>query len=258
MTPVVLEGIRRVDEWAEDPQRFPHDGRSRSRCRARPTTSQGPLSRQVLGLAAAGKTMAEISLELRRSEFETAALFFDLYNRGAPRGGPGPERHAQRRPRGGDAGAPRPRLPPTCRSTATTPRSRPTRRCSPSTASTRTPRRASSPPWKPASAREALQDRPPRQGAPTSPWTWPRSPARTSIARKASCCPGSTGTWDVQSILKLCPLDQGRRPPHLRPPAREEGHRVALVSWGGAVVAPPPNPPARSARVNRAPLAARC
>jgi len=47
-----------------------------------PHAIQEALPRQVLGLAAAGRTMAEISLELRRSEFETAALFFDLYNRG--------------------------------------------------------------------------------------------------------------------------------------------------------------------------------
>ena len=81
VTPVIMEGIRRVDEWQRIRAVFPtteitfkvHGG---------PPASQDPLDRQVLGLAASGKTMAEISLELRRSEFETAAIFFDLHARG--------------------------------------------------------------------------------------------------------------------------------------------------------------------------------
>jgi hypothetical protein len=40
------------------------------------------VERQALGLAAAGKTLAEMSLEMRRSDFETAALVYDLYSRG--------------------------------------------------------------------------------------------------------------------------------------------------------------------------------
>jgi hypothetical protein len=40
------------------------------------------VEKQVLALAAAGKNLAEMSLELRRSEFETAALVFDLHSRG--------------------------------------------------------------------------------------------------------------------------------------------------------------------------------
>ncbi|MFI5170541.1 MAG: hypothetical protein ACHQM7_09290, partial [Vicinamibacterales bacterium] len=35
-----------------------------------------------LALAAAGKSLAEISLELRRSEFETASLVYELHGRG--------------------------------------------------------------------------------------------------------------------------------------------------------------------------------
>ena len=41
-----------------------------------------PAERQAVALAAAGKTLSEISLEMRRSEFETASLVLDLYNRG--------------------------------------------------------------------------------------------------------------------------------------------------------------------------------
>ena len=42
-----------------------------------------PTERQILGLAAAGKTLAAISLETRRSGFETALLLADLCDRGA-------------------------------------------------------------------------------------------------------------------------------------------------------------------------------
>ena len=81
VTPVVLEGIRRVDEWQRIRGVFP-SMEITFKVQGAPHTIQEPLLRQVLGLAASGKTMAEISLELRRSEFETAALFYELYNRG--------------------------------------------------------------------------------------------------------------------------------------------------------------------------------
>jgi hypothetical protein len=41
------------------------------------------VERQVLGLAAAGRTLASISLETRRSEFETALVLLGLRERGA-------------------------------------------------------------------------------------------------------------------------------------------------------------------------------
>jgi uncharacterized protein DUF4388 len=81
VTPVVLEGIRRVDEWQRIRAVFP-TMEITFKVLGAPHTIQDALDRQVLGLAAAGKTMAEISLELRRSEFETAAIFFDLHARG--------------------------------------------------------------------------------------------------------------------------------------------------------------------------------
>lgn len=79
VTAVVLEGIRRVDEWARIRKVFP----SMSlifKVRGAPQV-EDPLERQALGLAAAGRTLAGISMELRRSEFETAVLFFDLLAR---------------------------------------------------------------------------------------------------------------------------------------------------------------------------------
>jgi hypothetical protein len=47
-----------------------------------PDPVSDPVERRALDLAAAGKSLAEIGLEMRRSEFETAALLFDLYSRG--------------------------------------------------------------------------------------------------------------------------------------------------------------------------------
>ena len=81
VTPVIMEGIRRVDEWQRIRAIFP-TMETTFKVQGEPQASQDPLDRQVLGLAAAGKTMAAISLELRRSEFETAAIFFDLHARG--------------------------------------------------------------------------------------------------------------------------------------------------------------------------------
>lgn len=81
VTPVIMEGIRRVDEWQRIRTIFPTTELT-FKVQGEPHASQDPLDRQVLALAGTGKTMAEISLELRRSEFETAAIFFDLHARG--------------------------------------------------------------------------------------------------------------------------------------------------------------------------------
>lgn len=81
-TPVILEGIRRVDEWQRICEVFPHLEIT-FKVQGAPHDIEDPVERQFLGLAAAGKTLAEISLEMRRSEFETAALAFALHGRGA-------------------------------------------------------------------------------------------------------------------------------------------------------------------------------
>jgi hypothetical protein len=80
VTAVILEGIRRVDEWARIRKVFP-SGRVTFRLQGAPHDVEDPLERHALGLAAAGKTLAEISLELRRSEFETASVLFQLLAR---------------------------------------------------------------------------------------------------------------------------------------------------------------------------------
>jgi len=82
VTSVILEGIRRVDEWARIRSVFPSEATT-FKVHGAPHALTDPVERQLLGLAAAGKSLAEIGLEMRRSEFETAALLFELHNRGA-------------------------------------------------------------------------------------------------------------------------------------------------------------------------------
>jgi hypothetical protein len=80
VTSVIMEGIRRVDEWRRIKEVFPSMGTS-FRVMAGPPLDD-PAEQQALALAGAGKTLSEMSLEMRRSEFETASLILDLYNRG--------------------------------------------------------------------------------------------------------------------------------------------------------------------------------
>ncbi len=78
---VLLEGIRRVDEWERIRTVFPSRHTS---FRVDLSADPGPDANEgrALELAAAGKTLAEIALEMHGSEFETAARLFDLYQRG--------------------------------------------------------------------------------------------------------------------------------------------------------------------------------
>jgi hypothetical protein len=73
---VILEGIRRVDEWARIRKVFPT---MRTTFTLRNDGGEvDELDKQALALAAAGKTMAEIALDMHRTDFDTAAHFFDL------------------------------------------------------------------------------------------------------------------------------------------------------------------------------------
>ncbi|HUL79835.1 MAG TPA: DUF4388 domain-containing protein [Vicinamibacteria bacterium] len=81
VTPVILEGIRRVDEWQRIRTAFP-SVETTFKVSGPTPASADPVEKQVLALAAAGKSLAELSLELRRSDFETASLLFDLHSRG--------------------------------------------------------------------------------------------------------------------------------------------------------------------------------
>jgi hypothetical protein len=82
VTAVILEGIRRFDEWARIREAFPSSATT-FKVQGAPHDVTDAAERQALGLAAAGKSLAEISLEMRRSEFEAASLLFDLHSRGA-------------------------------------------------------------------------------------------------------------------------------------------------------------------------------
>jgi hypothetical protein len=81
VTPVILEGIRRVDEWLRIRGVFPSMDSTFKVSGSLPASAEA-VEKQVLALAAAGKSLAEMGLELRRSDFETASLAFDLHARG--------------------------------------------------------------------------------------------------------------------------------------------------------------------------------
>ena len=81
VTSVIMEGIRRVDEWRRIKEVFPSMATT-FRVMSTGSAEDDPAERQALALAGAGKTLSEMSLEMRRSEFETASLVLDLFNRG--------------------------------------------------------------------------------------------------------------------------------------------------------------------------------
>jgi hypothetical protein len=80
VTEVVLEGIRRVDEWARIRKVFPSSATS-FKLVASVDKAENAAERQILALICTEKTLGEISLELRRSEFDASALLFDLFVR---------------------------------------------------------------------------------------------------------------------------------------------------------------------------------
>jgi hypothetical protein len=80
VTHVVLEGIRRVDEWQRFRSAFPDAGATFAVApkAASPDASEA----HALELAAAGRTLPEIALEMRRSEFDAASVLLALHERG--------------------------------------------------------------------------------------------------------------------------------------------------------------------------------
>jgi len=81
VTPVILEGIRRVDEWNRIRAVFPNMDVTFKVPGSGPPL-EAPFEEAALDLARTGKTLAQIGLEMRRSDFDTAHLMFDLYQRG--------------------------------------------------------------------------------------------------------------------------------------------------------------------------------
>jgi hypothetical protein len=88
VTGVILEGIRRVDEWARIREAF---GSSLASFEVKNggTRPSDPAEARALELAAAGRSLAEIALDMHRSEFDAASLLFTLHERGLVAAAPG-------------------------------------------------------------------------------------------------------------------------------------------------------------------------
>ncbi|HUG54400.1 MAG TPA: DUF4388 domain-containing protein [Vicinamibacteria bacterium] len=82
VTHAIMEGIRRVDEWARIRSVFPTMEVSFTLPRGVPADVSDPVERQMLELARSGRSLAAMGLEMRRSEFETADLAMALHGRG--------------------------------------------------------------------------------------------------------------------------------------------------------------------------------
>jgi hypothetical protein len=78
---VLEEGRHRRERWSQLRQRFPSNEVT-FRLTADPVSVTDPTLRQVLDLAAWGKTLAGISLETRRSEYDTTLLLAGLCDQG--------------------------------------------------------------------------------------------------------------------------------------------------------------------------------
>ena len=90
VTHVILEGIRRVDEWRRIRAVFPaSDSTFTVRDGA---TGRNAAEVHALSLARAGKTLPQIALEMRRSEFDAASVLFGLHERGLVEVGETPAR----------------------------------------------------------------------------------------------------------------------------------------------------------------------
>lgn len=79
---VLFEGARRVDEWGRIRGIFPTSRTTFDAEAPDAAALANPVEQEALALARAGKSLAEIGLELRRSEFDAAVVLFELYNRG--------------------------------------------------------------------------------------------------------------------------------------------------------------------------------
>jgi len=81
LKPVLDEGRHRRELWGQLRRRFPSDEVT-FRLIADPVTVTNPARRQIVDLAIWGKTLAAISLESRRSEYETTLLIAGLCDQG--------------------------------------------------------------------------------------------------------------------------------------------------------------------------------
>jgi hypothetical protein len=93
VTGVILEGVRRVDEWARIRKAFGAAPGS-FKVKTGVVRPRDPAEAHALELAARGRSLAEIALDMHRSEFDAASLLFALHERGlleaVPAGDEGP------------------------------------------------------------------------------------------------------------------------------------------------------------------------
>jgi hypothetical protein len=82
---VLQEGLHRLKQWRELRPQLPST--ATFQVQRRGADVQDPIDQQLLGLAAGGKTLAAISLETRRAEFEITLRLHALIQRGALRVG---------------------------------------------------------------------------------------------------------------------------------------------------------------------------
>jgi hypothetical protein len=80
VTELVMEGIRRVDEWWRIRKVFPSSAVTFSLVSPSANVTD-PAEKQILALVATGHALAAIALETRRSEFDVAAHLYDLCER---------------------------------------------------------------------------------------------------------------------------------------------------------------------------------
>jgi Domain of unknown function (DUF4388) len=82
VTEVVMEGIRRIDEWQRIREVFPSSGVTFAVVSEPAAGPADAKEKQILSLVRANKPLAAIALETRRSEFDAAALLYELCERG--------------------------------------------------------------------------------------------------------------------------------------------------------------------------------
>jgi hypothetical protein len=81
LRPILDEGRHRRERWIKLRQRFP-SGEITFRALGDPATVTNPARRQVLALAAEGKTLSAVALEARRPQYDTALLLAGLCDEG--------------------------------------------------------------------------------------------------------------------------------------------------------------------------------
>lgn len=81
ITEVVLEGVRRVDEWRRIREVIP-SLRTTFNVVRQPRRVESARELRVLGLLAMGQSVAQVGMETRLSEYEAAEVLFRLHHRG--------------------------------------------------------------------------------------------------------------------------------------------------------------------------------